>query len=120
MSGLGGWTTAARPPTVFEQRRVLERHWELAESLYGPERTGPLLRKFGIKYTGSHPEHLQVRQAFTQIRTRSEWFAVLDQWYGIVQPGVFPSTELHRSKAAVSAVVTDPMGAMGWRYWPRF
>lgn len=84
------------PPTVLEQRQVLERHWELAESLYGPERAGPLLRKFGIKYTGSHPEHLQVREAFTQIRTRSEWFAVLDQWYGSDRPGVFPSTELHR------------------------
>ena len=83
------------PPTIHEQRRVLERHWELAESLYGPERAGPLLRKFGIKYTGSHPQHLLVREAFTRIRTRAEWFAILDQWYQTDGPGVFPSAELH-------------------------
>ena len=84
------------PPTIAEQRRVMERHWELAESLYGPERTGPLLRKFGIKYTGSHPDHLQVRQDFTHIRTRADWFGVLDRWYTHDGPGVFPSPELHR------------------------
>ncbi len=73
-------------PTIFEQRRVLERHWELAESVYGPLRTGPLLRKFGIKYTGSHPDHLSVRQAFTNIRTREDWMAVLDRWYAVDGP----------------------------------
>lgn len=84
------------PPTVLEQRAVLERHWELAEQIYGADRTGPLLRKFGIKYTASHPDHLQVRQAFTRIRSRSEWFAVLDQWYGSDTPGVYPDAEQHR------------------------
>ena len=83
------------PPSIWEQRRVLQRHWELAESLYGPDRTGPLLRKFGIKYTASHPQHLQVRESFTHIRTRADWFAVLDQWYQTDGPGVFPATDLH-------------------------
>jgi tRNA-dihydrouridine synthase B len=74
----------------------MERHWDLAESLYGPERTGPLLRKFGIKYTGCHPEHRLVREDFTAIRGRDDWFAVLDRWYSQDGPGVYPSPELHR------------------------
>ncbi len=41
-----------------------ETHWELGESLYGPARCGPLLRKFGIKYAASHPQHLEVRPRF--------------------------------------------------------
>lgn len=84
------------PPRLAEQRAVMERHWDLAESLYGPERTGPLLRKFGIKYTGSHPEHRLVREDFTAIRSRADWFAVLDRWYAQDGPGVYPSPELHR------------------------
>ncbi|MGN6548073.1 MAG: tRNA dihydrouridine synthase [Aureliella sp.] len=84
------------PPSLLEQRRVLERHWELAERVYGPQRTGPLLRKFGIKYTGSHPQHELAREDFTRIRTREEWFAVLDRWYAQDGPGVYPSPHLHR------------------------
>ncbi len=84
------------PPTLLRQREVLARHWELAEMLYGPDRAGPLLRKFGIKYTGCHPNHIVVREDFTRIRSREEWFAVLDKWYSDDGPGVFPSPELHR------------------------
>lgn len=84
------------PPTLAEQRRVLERHWELAEQLYGAERTGPLLRKFGIKYSGSHPQHGLVREDFARVRLRNDWTAVLDRWYGQDGPGVFPSPHLHR------------------------
>ncbi len=84
------------PPTIFEQRHVLERHWDLAEQLYGPERTGPLLRKFGIKYTGCHPGHETVREEFTRVRTRDDWYAVLNKWYFQDGPGVYPSPHLHR------------------------
>jgi tRNA-dihydrouridine synthase B len=84
------------PPTVLEQREVLQRHWELQEELYGPQRAGPLLRKFGMKYAGSHPAYLEVRSAFGTVRTREDWTAVLDRWYLQDQPGVYPSPELHR------------------------
>lgn len=84
------------PPSVLEQRAVLERHWELAARVYGESRTGPLLRKFGIKYSASHPRHLDVRPAFTHVRTRQEWWQVLDDWYREGAEGVYPPTEFHR------------------------
>ncbi len=84
------------PPTVLRQREVLLRHWELAEQLYGSQRAGPLLRKFGIKYSASHPQFIEVRPDFTKIRTREDWQAVLDKWYVDDRPGVYPSPEIHR------------------------
>lgn len=84
------------PPSVFRQREVLQRHWELAEIVYGPERTGPPLRKFGIKYSASHPHFEQVRPDFTKIRTLEDWRAVLERWYSEDLPGVFPPPEIHR------------------------
>ena len=84
------------PPTLAEQRAVLERHWDLAERVYGGERTGPLLRKFGIKYSGCHPEHAKVREEFTSVRLKEDWTEVLDRWYATDGPGVYPSPHLHR------------------------
>jgi tRNA-dihydrouridine synthase B len=83
------------PPSVHAQRQVLERHWVLAEQLYGPLKTGPLLRKFGIKYSASHPRHLEVRPLFTSVRTHEDWNRILDQWYSDDLPGVFPSPDIH-------------------------
>jgi nifR3 family TIM-barrel protein len=88
--------TLPPPPTTRRQRQVLERHWELAEEVYGPARTGVLLRKFGIKYSSSHPQGIEVRTAFTRVRCREDWFAALDQWYTHDQPGIYPSPESHR------------------------
>jgi nifR3 family TIM-barrel protein len=84
------------PPTVLRQRSVLERHWDLAEQLYGPKRTGPLMRKFGIKYSASHPQFCDVRPDFTKIRSREDWLSVLDKWYVEDSPGVYPAPEIHR------------------------
>jgi len=50
------------PPTLFGQRDLVLEHYRLAESLYGPDRAGPLMRKFGIKYAALHPQHLIVRE----------------------------------------------------------
>ncbi|MCA9133239.1 MAG: tRNA-dihydrouridine synthase [Planctomycetales bacterium] len=84
------------PPSTLQQRAVLERHWELAEQIYGADRTGLLLRKFGIKYSACHPQGLEVRTAFTSIRSRAEWWQVLDRWYAVDQAGKYPSPENHR------------------------
>ncbi len=84
------------PPCVLRQRQVLERHWELAEQVYGGSKTGVLLRKFGIKYSGSHPQGIEVRSAFTRVRCREDWWAALDRWYVDDVPGVYPSPESHR------------------------
>ncbi len=76
---------AAQPmpmPDRAEQRAVISEHYRLAEQLYGPERCGALMRKFGIKYSQMHPQQLDVRNAFVRVRNREDWEAVLAQWYG--------------------------------------
>jgi tRNA-dihydrouridine synthase len=78
-------------PRIHVQREVMERHWQLAEWLYGPQRTPTLMRKFGIKYSTNHPQHLEVRPGFARIRSHEEWKAVLDRWYTEDGPGVYPS-----------------------------
>ena len=84
------------PPSLHCQREVLRDHWSLAESLYGPERTGQLMRKFGIKYAASHPEYLTVRADFVRVRTSADWESILEKWYSRNEPGVFPPAELHQ------------------------
>lgn len=69
-------------PTLGEQREVICEHYRLAEQLYGPDRCGPLMRKFGIKYAQLHPQSAAVRDAFIRVRAQSDWDRVLDQWYG--------------------------------------
>jgi nifR3 family TIM-barrel protein len=68
-------------PVLAEQREVIAEHYRLAEQLYGPERCGPQMRKFGIKYSAMHPQSEAVRDAFIKVRNGQEWSAVLDQWY---------------------------------------
>ena len=80
------------PPTVHQQRDVIREHFRLAECLYGPQRCGPLMRKFGIKYASLHPQYPSVRQAFIQVRDREGWDAVLDRWYAADLPGVSDRT----------------------------
>lgn len=91
------------PPSLFEQRRVLRLHWELAEKLYGSERAGTHMRKFGIKYSASHPRYLEVRQAFSQVRGGGDWEKVLTDFYAEDLPGVYPPPEVHRVQGSSCA-----------------
>ncbi len=84
------------PPSLHEQARVLREHFVLAEELYG-ERCGPLMRKFGIKFAASHPQHLLVREAFARIKDLSEWDGVLNHWYAEDLPGCYPDPAVHRA-----------------------
>jgi nifR3 family TIM-barrel protein len=86
------------PPSVFEQREVMLEHFRLAEQLYGPERAGVPMRKFGIKYSASHPAGLDVRNQFVRVKNFDEWRAVLDQWYSNDAPGVYPSRSLYEQE----------------------
>jgi hypothetical protein len=70
---------------------VIREHYRLAEELYGERYCGPLMRKFGIKYSALHPQHEQVRTAFIKIRSRQDWEAALDRWYGEDLPGNCPA-----------------------------
>ncbi len=88
------------PPTVHHQRNVIREHYRLADELYGERLAGPLMRKFGIKYSMLHPCADQVRAAFIQARTRPDWEAVLARWYADDSPGRFPSPPTDACHAA--------------------
>ncbi len=87
------------PPRVPAQREIISEHYRLAEQLYG-DRCGPLMRKFGIKYAALHPEFESVRIAFTKVRARSEWLAVLDRYYRDDLPGQYPGPNLHTAQGS--------------------
>lgn len=86
------------PPTLFRQREVILEHFQLAEQLYGQDKAGVPMRKFGIKYSALHPQSLEVRESFARVKNLAEWSAALDRWYRIDGPGVYPSHELREQE----------------------
>jgi len=86
------------PPSLFEQRDVLREHFLLSQSLYGPERCGIVMRKFGIKYAGLHPDYSDVRAEFVKVRDQQGWEVVLNRWYGEDRPGCYPVDDMHGSQ----------------------
>lgn len=76
-----------RPPTIAEQRSVLEQHFELAlaanQRMRHPElHTGKTMRKFGLRFAEHHPRGEEVRQAFIKVASLEDWRGVLEGWYG--------------------------------------
>lgn len=89
------------PPTIHEQRDVILEHFSLAEQVYGPDKAGRQMRKFGIKYAQLHPESRQVRDAFVAVKCREDWHAAVGRWYADDGPGVRPNPEdLHKAQGA--------------------
>lgn len=86
------------PPSLFEQREVILQHYRLAQELYGGDRCGALMRKFGIKYAALHPEHLTVREAFAKVKRLEDWEAVLARWYAEDLPGCYPDPAIYRAQ----------------------
>ena len=70
------------PPTIAEQRLALERHYVLVAELHGEAMAGPLLRKFGVRYSELHPCSRDVKMAFLAVKRSEDWRAMLDRWYG--------------------------------------
>jgi tRNA-dihydrouridine synthase B len=91
------------PPSTHEQAEVMREHWDLAEQLYGTDRVGVMMRKFGIKYSASHPHYIEVRTDFAKIRDRADWNAVLEKHYREDQLGVYPPPEVHRVQGSTCA-----------------
>ncbi len=58
------------PPSLHEQRAIMQRHFSLALELYGEHQASIQMRKFGIKYTSLHPQHKLVRQDFVRVKTK--------------------------------------------------
>lgn len=83
------------PPTVAEQRAVLEQHFDLALAVnermvrgVGDARTrraenftGKTMRKFGIRFAAHHPQRDAVKKQFVAVETLDDWKAVLDEHY---------------------------------------
>ena len=88
------------PPGLHEQREVLLEHFRLAESLYGENRVGQLMRKFGIKYSILHPQHQDVRSAFVKVRHREDWEEAVAKFYSVDGPGTHPDGRMHKAKGS--------------------
>jgi len=69
------------PPSVARQGETIRRHYAWAVELHGQKTACKVMRKFGIKYSESHPVGLAVRDAFIKVRTSQDWEAVMNQWY---------------------------------------
>jgi tRNA-dihydrouridine synthase B len=82
------------PPSLHQQRRVIEEHYRLAAEIYGPEACGRQMRKFGIKFSRLHPESLAVRDAFIAVHRPHELQQVLDRFYVEDLPGRHPELEV--------------------------
>jgi tRNA-dihydrouridine synthase len=85
---------APQPPTLAEQRAVLEEHFRLALAVNGRGRsavsqlrraeahTGKTMRKFGIRFAEHHPRREEVRRRFIAVSSLEQWRGVLDEFYG--------------------------------------
>ncbi len=89
-AGVGGDAAAAalRLPTVFEQRDVLLRHFELSVKLHGEIMASRMMRKFGIKFSRHHAAADELKKAFIAVQTTRDWRAVLNGFYAADGPGV--------------------------------
>ncbi|MCH2160768.1 MAG: tRNA-dihydrouridine synthase family protein [Phycisphaerales bacterium] len=72
-----------RPPSVAEQRAVLEEHLEFSRVLHGERVAGRLMRKFGIKFAVHHDSPKEVKAGFVRATTLQEWHEVLDAHYPV-------------------------------------
>lgn len=72
---------APAPPTLTEQRRVLEDHFALCVRVNGPRLAGRLMRKFAIKFSHHHPRAEEVKREFVRVNTTEEWGRVLAKHY---------------------------------------
>ena len=88
------------PPSLFGQRDTILEHFGLAEKVYGASRVGPIMRKFGIKYSILHPEYELVRKDFARAKTREDWQAALDKWYAEDSPGQHPDGRMHKAQGS--------------------
>jgi len=68
-------------PSLGEQGELIRVHYHLAEQIYDERRACTVMRKFGIKYAQLHPHSEAVRNAFATVRSRDQWFQVIQQWY---------------------------------------
>ncbi|TVQ33270.1 MAG: tRNA-dihydrouridine synthase family protein [Phycisphaeraceae bacterium] len=69
------------PPTIAEQRDVLEQHFMLSVALNGERKAGLMMRKFGVRFAAHHPQGEEVRREFIAVKTVEDWRTVLNTHY---------------------------------------
>ncbi len=72
----------AVPPTLEEQRELMDRHHRLAVEAYGPRRAAFYMRNFAIRYSHVHPTPGKARLAAVLIKSEPDWNAFFAKWYG--------------------------------------
>ena len=75
---------AGRPlfhPSVADQRRMMEEHFQGCVDLYGPTRGPKIMRKHSIKYARLNPRAKAVRIAMATVKNPDQWRQVLDRYY---------------------------------------
>jgi nifR3 family TIM-barrel protein len=87
------------PPTLHVQRDVIREHYRLAEEVYGP-RCIAVMKKFGIKYSASHPDYEAVRNSFIAVRNAEDLDQLLKCWYSADRPGIDPQSHLHKAQGS--------------------
>ncbi len=97
---LAAGQTLPEPPSLFEQKDVIQEHFRLAEQLYGVGRAAIVMRKFGVKYSILHPEFEAVRAAFVTAKSTEDWQAVVRRFYGENLPGVHPNGRMHTAQGS--------------------
>lgn len=93
------------PPTIAQQRRAIERHFELMCELYGEEDARRQFTKFGVRYSELHPCAGEVKRAFLGIQAPADRTALLDRWYG-PESNYPPVTRRARPEALIAAGAT--------------
>jgi hypothetical protein len=58
--------------------------------IHGEQLAGRRMRKMGIKYSRFHPLAAEVKTRFINVRSLRDWTDVLDRFYAIDGPGVWP------------------------------
>ena len=78
------------PPTIHAQRDALREHFALAMEIHGEQLAGRRMRKMGIKYSRFHPQAADVKTQFIAVRSLRDWTNVLERFYALEGPGVWP------------------------------
>ena len=59
--------------------------------IHGEQLAGRRMRKMGIKYARFHPQAIDVKKAFIEVRSLRDWQAVLDRFYVGEGDGTWPA-----------------------------
>lgn len=90
-------------PTVWQQKEVIQAHFNFGLQVYSEKRAVKQLRKFGMRYADWHPASEHVRAAFIKVTRLAEWNQVFSDWYADDLPGVYPRNPgLPKSPAATA------------------